>query len=134
MATNFGTDLQAVEGFRFRKVSGLENLAIALLRRLTTPRGGLFYDLTYGTDLRNFLNRAYAPDDTAITWEIEQRAIAEVMKDPRVYDAGATFEFGTLQDRTGKLVLTIVTAIGPFKLVLKAEEVNSEVIRVEIAY
>ena len=37
-------------------VGGLLNLGQALAHRLETPRGGLFYDGDYGTDLRAYCN------------------------------------------------------------------------------
>lgn len=78
-------------------VSGTTALGQALLRRLTTPRGGLFYDPGYGTDIRSFLNDSMSTDGTSA---VEQAIEREVLQDERVIDASAavTFDFasGTL--------------------------------------
>lgn len=65
-------------------VSGTDNLAAALQRRFTTPRGALFYDQTYGNPLLARLSQPMGRD-------FEQAAIADVracmLGDSRVQDA-----------------------------------------------
>jgi phage baseplate assembly protein W len=130
---DFGTDRHAVYGMRFRLVSGLENLGIALLRRLKTPRGGLFYDPFYGSDIRDYLNRSYSQNDSSLIWEIEQVTVTEVMKDPRVFSASATLTVGTIPSREVSINLSLQTALGPFKLVINADNLTSEVLKIENA-
>ena len=53
-----GNDIDAGGAY----VSGVAALTQALLRRLTTPRGGLFYDPNYGTDIRAWVGETTTPD------------------------------------------------------------------------
>lgn len=52
--TDYGTDVRI--GKVVTKVSGLQNLIEALVRRLSTPTGSLFWDLECGYDVRALLN------------------------------------------------------------------------------
>lgn len=52
--TDYGTDCRI--GKVVTKVSGLQNLMDALVRRLSTPTGSLFWDLECGYDVRALLN------------------------------------------------------------------------------
>ena len=54
LGTDWAIDSDLEE--RIRLVSGRENLGLAITRRLSTPRGGLFYDPGYGLDLRLWLS------------------------------------------------------------------------------
>lgn len=54
ITTDYGRDIRI--GKAVGTSSGLKNLAEALVRRLSTPTGNLFYDPRYGLDLRLFLN------------------------------------------------------------------------------
>jgi phage baseplate assembly protein W len=90
MATTFGSDFSAVEDFdanwTFLEGDAGEALALtqALARRLSTPRGGLFYDPAYGLDIRGFIADSVSPADAAAQIENECR------KDERVDDAKCT--------------------------------------------
>jgi phage baseplate assembly protein W len=71
-----------------KQVSGTLCLVQALARRLETPRGGLFYDPDYGTDLRKFVNQS------GVTRAQVVSAIqTECLKDQRVASVTATVEF-----------------------------------------
>ena len=122
--TDFGTDLTIKPDLSFELVSGKRNLALALMRRLVTPRGGLFYDPNYGTDLRRYLNEAYGSVNDALKYEVEQVAMNEVEKDPRVLDSSAVLEFGQIGQRSAKLTVIILTRDGPFTLVATADLVD----------
>jgi phage baseplate assembly protein W len=106
----FGTDFSVATG---RRLSGLENLAEALLWRLQTPTGGLFYDSEYGVDLREFVQGDWGRD---MQYEIETLAKAQCELDPRVLEASVTAEQPELQ--RVRITLDIQTAEGPFALVL----------------
>lgn len=92
--TTFGSDFAGVDdldaNWSFLENSpttpNVESLALAqaIARRLTTPRGGLFYDPNYGTDLRDFIGSSITVP-TAISL-IE----TECLKDERVETAKAT--------------------------------------------
>lgn len=125
---DFGTDSSVNPRLNFELVSGRRNLAEALLRRLKTPRGGLWYDPNYGTDIRQYLNHEYDPEGVEIAFEIEQKVISEVTKDPRVKSAVCRFMSGGLADRYGKIHLVVTTAAGPFDLVLSIDQITGEVV------
>jgi len=60
-------------------VSGERCLAEHLASRLETPRGGLFYDPDYGTDLRAYVNRS-----GVTKYQLTQDIQTECQKDERV--------------------------------------------------
>lgn len=101
-------------------VSGTTCLMQALMRRFTTPRGGLFYDPGYGTDLRSLLGEALTSGDgSSVGTDIEQEALQE----ERVLLAQATV---TVNLATSKLAvkLDIQSSSGPFTMVLAVSAVT----------
>ena len=87
MATTFGTDFAGFDdvdpNWTF-ETNELRVLAYAVARRFITPRGGLFYDDSYGYDLRNLIA------DTVDEATAQQMIEAEATKDERVTDCQAT--------------------------------------------
>lgn len=86
-------------------------LGEALARRLMTPRGGLFYDSTYGKDLREYIGRAWSAD---AQFGMQQDAERECEQDERVArcDAAASFIPGVAGSGTARLELQITTVTG----------------------
>lgn len=117
------TDLAPVWGI----ASGKLNLACAIVRRLTTPRGGLFYDPDYGLDVRSYLNAGFTQ---AGVEALRASIVAEVEKDPRVDSCGAEMVFNFATGRMS-ITLTVLTADGPFDLVLAATNVTVELLAVD---
>lgn len=103
-------DLDAAETI----VSGRTALAQAIARRLTTPRGALFYDGHYGTDLRLFLSEGFAQDTPARSAAAIE---AECRKDERVSGAAAAVTFNAAAQSL-KLSISLDTGDGPFTLTL----------------
>jgi len=125
---DFGADLTALPELKFQLKDGLGNLGEALARRLLTSRGGLFYDPTYGWDLRRYLNEVL---DEATEYEMKILVEQELEKDPRVYRA--TVE-GVAKDlRRIHLEVLVETAAGPFRLTLAVSDVSVEVLRAQPA-
>lgn len=85
----YGKDLSCVSDLTetMEEVEGPLVVAQAIVRRLTTPRGGLPYDPNYGLDVRGFLNRATT---TAELRSIAGQVRLEVTKDDRVESASVT--------------------------------------------
>lgn len=59
-------------------------LAQAVARRFICTRGGLFYDPSYGLDLRLFISSTFSPA------QVEEQIAAEARKDERITDCVAT--------------------------------------------
>jgi phage baseplate assembly protein W len=133
MDSDYGVDISATSGLdpNFTLVSGTRVVCEALFRRLTTPRGELFYAPSYGKDVREFLNgRVDQRRLDAARASIE----AECRKDDRVDTVKAALAF---DPRTEKLRIRIegTTAAGPFTLTMSvtAFAATIEVAPLEVA-
>jgi len=120
--TEFGVDLAGIldVGSTLVLTRGRRALAEAILRRLTTPHGSLFYDFDYGLDLRAFIG-ALAPP----TGSLEMKVRTEVEKDERVesVEVEATFISETLTVR-----LTVTDRNGPFNLTIAVSSLTVELL------
>lgn len=98
-------------------VTGRTALAQQILRRLTTPRGGLPGTPTYGYDLESLIGA------NIIASVVEQRVEEQVLDEEEVRDASADVVFDA---RSSQLTVTInaVDSQGPFELVLSANELT----------
>jgi hypothetical protein len=118
--TAFGVDLGGVLDVESTLVLRMDRQALseALLRRLTTPRGSLFYDFDYGFDLRQFLS-APAPQPGYLEMQVR----TEVEKDERVegVDVQSSFVGETLT-----VQLTVTDGDGPFNLTLEVTQLTVE--------
>lgn len=118
----FGVDIDCTtdHGFVFGLTAGFTTLGNALIRRLITPRGGLWYDPDYGFDVRSYLNVALTRSKMG---ELIQGIEAECRKDDRVRDASAVATAVGFPDVDLRIVLQVTTAAGPtFPLVLSVAE------------
>jgi phage baseplate assembly protein W len=122
MATDFGTDLSLWPDIdpSGATVSGFTCLAQALLRRLTTPRGGLFYDPGYGTDIRGYLGESMT---NASAGSIQNAIEREITQDERITSAVVTATINLLASII-VVHITLQTALGPFTLVLAVSSVT----------
>jgi hypothetical protein len=118
MVADLGIDLAGVDDLTpdLAIVGGRRALIQSIARRLITPRGGLFYDPSYGFDLRQFLSGV-----TSAPSAIAAGVVAEAEKDARVEQATAvvTFTGDTLTVR-----LSIADGGGPFPLTLSVSKVT----------
>jgi len=104
----------------FSLVSGYTALGQSLARRLETPRGGLFYDPDYGTDMREMVNDAAT---SAFAQQRQQQIEAEALKDERVGTATATVTYSPATS-TATVKLTVDTAAGPYTFVMAVTAVT----------
>lgn len=116
MATDFGTDISCYPDLDplGTLVSGNTALAQAIARRLITPRGSLFYDTNYGTDLRLYLNEGMTNEAQS---RIKSAIEAECAKDERVSSVTADVVYSSAA-RTLAITITLVGGSGPFSLTL----------------
>jgi len=86
----------------------------AILRRLQTPRGSLFYSPSYGTDVRLYVGDAFS---ATRVFALQAAIESESLQDERVLTAQAQVAFN---QQTQTLILHIngTTADGNFTLVL----------------
>jgi phage baseplate assembly protein W len=124
---DFGIDIACVDDLDpgWELVSGRKALGQALARRLSTPRGGLFYAPTYGYDLRAWLN---ADLDAIDVFAIAAGVEAECERDPRVQRAAASVSFESTTERL-RVTVYVVDAEGPFELVLDVSAVTVEILK-----
>jgi len=107
--------------------TGQHLVAERCARRLTTRRGGLFYDLNFGLDIRGYLNDTFT---SATVFECSRAVESELEKDEEVASATATVT--TPAPGTLRISVLIETALGPFQLVLSATQLatNIQVLKV----
>ena len=119
--TDYGSDISCVSDLdpNLTVVSGPLGVIQAVVRRLQTPRGFLWYDKNYGTDLRAFLNGK--PSKFRIAQAIE----SEALKEERVQRADATVTI-TTDAITVELALTL--AEGTFDLTISVTALTVELI------
>ena len=118
---DLGSDFSCVTDINasLSTTSGRNGLAEALCRRLGTPREGLWYDRTYGYDLRDLVGTTLnLPQATARTRD-------QCLLDERVIDAEVTFEqTGT----TLTVTLRVTDADGTFTFTLDVSELTVELL------
>lgn len=126
-AGDLGTDLDLSNdiGLRWKLVSGRRNLANAVVRRLSTPRGSMFYDLNYGYDLRGSLSRGFT---TVQLGALKGDISTEVEKDERVQKCVVgTVAATTTNTLTVELRITDVTG-KTFDLILSVNGVSVDLL------
>ena len=128
---DLGTDISTYPDLDplFAPISGSRVLAEALLRRFQTPRGGLFYDPDYGTDLRAWLNDSFDANAEGMA-RLAAAVEAEANKDERVGRATASVSLDLSTNR-----MTITLRVEPregvaFRLVLDVSQVSVALINI----
>lgn len=126
-AAELGSDVSAVPDLDplFTLYTGQQVLGEAILRRLKTTRGGLYYAPNYGKDLRMYLNAAI---DAAKLMSIKNDIERECENDERVLTAVASIAFTPATETlTGRIQVT--TKNGPFRFVLSISAVEGVTLR-----
>lgn len=100
-------DISAFPDLDFATITGPRVVLEAVLRRLSTPRGGLFYAPDYGADIRDALLARLGPN-SLYEWKaaIEQ----EALQDDRVDAADASLSYDS---STESLTVKITLGLGP---------------------
>ena len=119
--TDFGTCWSCVSDLTMpaRMASGFQVVAEAILRRWSTPAGGLIDDPDYGRNLMDLISDDLSPRDIA---REQQEAGAEAEKDERVLSCTVALNL----DVAGVLnvAASVTTAQGPFTLVASVSAVG----------
>lgn len=90
---SYGSDWRDLSTLDFSRLEGKKLLKRALERRLTTPRGSIFYAPDYGFDLSQYLQADW---DSQIEMEMLTKAATELEKDRRVIEASLFVKDKTL--------------------------------------
>lgn len=123
---DFGKDFTAIPDLEFRVKESYNNLAEALGRRLITPSFGLFYDRTYGFDVRTYLNETW---NDAIAYEFTSLVQNEILKDGRIIECSVSVDAtNILASRRLQVYIEAITTTGPFSLVVNVSDLNAEVL------
>lgn len=134
MATyDYGLDLVCKDDMPLNaaEVSGVQNVAQAIYRRLITPRGGVIDDPNYGTDISALIDDVQTSRQAAI---IAQQIDVEAMKDERVLSSQTQGEFRQIKGSEVRYIASTVatTATGPFSLVLSISNVSVDVLTIQV--
>ncbi len=123
MSDELGLDLACVDDIDpgLSLSDGRQGLIEAIARRLITPRGGLFYDPTYGYDVRRFVGATGASAPA-----IAQGVANEALQDERILQARAAVTLGA-EELT--IRLSLQDAAGPFELTLAVSRVTVSLLR-----
>lgn len=106
--SSFAIDCSAIPDLNLAvEQSGYVNLGEALFRRLVTFRGGLFYDVDYGFDVRQWINDHGTEDRI---YELATGVAVECEKDPRV--ESAEVDVLQLDQRRGQIRIVCRIAAG----------------------
>ena len=127
--TDYGTDFSCVEDLEttLSTVSGPMVVVEAVVRRWSTPTGGLLGDPNYGFDLSAYCNADVTPRDVA---QLSDSLNAEAEKDERVLECTSTVTLAT--DGTLSVTANLTLLDGEeFTLVLAVSAVTVELLRVE---
>lgn len=125
---NLGVDIACFPDLdpELRLISGFAVLAQDLLHRFETPAGGLWYDLTYGYDLRALLLKALDSSDVR---KIEVAIATQARLDERVLDLDVTVALDRAMQRM-KITMGVETEEGPFSLVLGVDAVSASILEI----
>lgn len=111
---------------QLRLVGGRAVLAQDLVHRFETPAGGLFYDDTYGYDLRALLNAALDERDAP---GIEAACEAQCLLDERVLAVRAAVTLLRAENRL-RVSIAVECATGVFSFTLGVSEISVEVLEI----
>ncbi|MBI2388631.1 MAG: hypothetical protein HYV09_03355 [Deltaproteobacteria bacterium] len=108
----------------FRPLSGPRVVAEAVVRRWTTPSGGLFFEPGFGVDVRELASQAMTPQ---ALFTLGAQLAAQAEEDERVQSAHVDVSFNT---QTRKLLVRadVHTAAGPFALVVSVDRLSVELL------
>lgn len=129
MTTDYGEDFSCVEDLEttLSTVSGPMVVVEAVVRRWSTPTGGLLGDPNYGFDLSAYCNADVSPRDIA---QLSSSLNAEAEKDERVLECLSTVTLASDGTLTVTANLTLLDG-EEFTLVLAVSAVTVELLRVE---
>jgi len=108
----------------FRPLTGARVVAEAVVRRWTTPSGGLFFEPGFGVDVRELASQAMTPQ---ALFTLGAQLAAQAEEDDRVQSALVEVSFN---HSTRKLLVRadLRTATGPFSLVVSVDRLSLDIL------
>lgn len=105
-----------------RDLDGLDVECVkqALYRRFTTETGGLFYDASFGFNIRALLS-----DTSTVSGRstMQTQLVAQALLDERIDSATCAIVYNA-SSKSAVIRLDLVSGIGPFSLVLSIDQVS----------
>jgi hypothetical protein len=132
-ATDYGRDLAGTLSLSTtRTVFGMELLVNALIRRVTTKRGVLFFHRNYGISILDLLGQGTAPNDLR---RYATDIVGEIENDPRVFRGSvqARVRESKAPDQTSIISVEISgeAALGPFEFVITVDKVTLSILKIQ---
>ena len=127
-SVDYGSDVSTFAGPlldldpTFTVITGPRVVAERVARRLTTPRGGLFYDANYGMDIRDFLNAGVTNQLSAI----QELCNQEALKEETVQASNCTVTY-VAATSTMTIAYRLQLASGPFQFTLSVSQLTASV-------
>lgn len=113
-----------------RFARGVDVLINALIRRITTPRGTLYFHPDYGLDVREYVGLELTPSTrTRIQSEVEQ----QIEADPRVYAGTVDVQVREVVEgnfTTLEIEISGQARGGPFAFVVPINKVTLEILNI----
>ena len=130
MAQGYGVEVSMTDKLvTGRLVSGRAVVVEAIYRRLTTPRGSLFYDLAYGFDVSGFVGSVGYERSASV---IAGMVVNELSKEDRIYNASCEVTLSKQSDGSLILLLDITATLQDsdedFALTLGVTDVTAELL------
>jgi hypothetical protein len=131
--TDFGRDLAGtITLSTARTVAGQELYVNAMVRRITTPRGKLYFHRNYGIDVRQLLGQGTAPGDLR---KHAADIVAEIENDPRTLRSTVAAQITESKDSDGTSTLAIsvsgYSTRGPFDFVVTVDKVTFAILKIQ---
>ena len=127
MSVSLGTDIECLTDLQFNLVSGTRNVALALARRLTTPKGSLWYATGYGFDLNDYINADVTSDTLN---KIRQGVVEQCKQDERVDSVNCQVTWSP-STKTIVVAISCTSSKGPFSLVMGIGSVSVDVLKID---
>lgn len=119
----YGKDIVIAKAFSF--IDGRPNLIRAIVRRLRTPIRGLFYDQTYGLDVRSYLNDGLVEDKIS---EIQFKIKSQCELDERIKKADVRVEYIPSSFSLKLSIELYPEQDNPFTLILSVDKLTVEIL------
>lgn len=125
-----GQDIKLIEGEialkynDFDTVQGVDTVIQDIITRLYTPKGSLFYDESYGSQLHHFIQ---APMDKITLMDFEGEIKETLKADPRVSNDSikVILNYNSIDSFEADVIFALINSDSPFNLVVNVGKIIS---------